>query len=223
LYQTLLLQARTVQIRTFHSWFAALLRSAPLQVLAELGLPARYELLEDTADAVAEAWRGLLDAIDADAGLRADYAALVAALGRARARGAGGRAGAARGVALADGAGHVDEAVAPFDAVYPRLAGVDRRPTGCCCARAGASCWPPPRAPGAAGTHLCRQGRRAGRRRAGPRLGRRGGRAVHAKGEPRAFGKSRPAEVTAAQDEVQAIVAACRQHEARPTTSAWRA
>jgi ATP-dependent helicase/nuclease subunit A len=145
LYQTLLLQARTVQIRTFHSWFAALLRSAPLQVLAELGLPARYELLEDTADAVAEAWRGLLDAIDADAGLRADYAALVAALGRARARGAGGRWRGAW-VALADGAGHVDEAVAPFDAVYPRLAGVDHPTDWLLLRQAGASCWPPPRA-----------------------------------------------------------------------------
>ena len=33
-------QGRPVQIRTFHSWFAALLRSAPLAVLQELGLPA---------------------------------------------------------------------------------------------------------------------------------------------------------------------------------------
>ena len=43
---------RPVQIRTFHSWFAALLRNAPLAVLEELGLPARYDLLEDDAEAV---------------------------------------------------------------------------------------------------------------------------------------------------------------------------
>ena len=123
LYQTLLAQARTVQVRTFHSWFAALLRSAPLQVLADLGLPARYELLEDTADAVAEAWRGLLDTIDADVGLRADYAALVAALGRTRAHQALEGALAQRvEFALADEAGHVDEAVASAAALYPEFA-----------------------------------------------------------------------------------------------------
>ena len=44
---------RPVQIRTFHSWFAALLRSAPLAVLQSLGLPAHYELLEDDSEAVA--------------------------------------------------------------------------------------------------------------------------------------------------------------------------
>jgi ATP-dependent helicase/nuclease subunit A len=113
--------------------------------------------------------------------------------------------------------------VAPFDAVYPRLAGVDH-PTDWLLLRQGgrellaAAARLAPLAP-----TFVAKGAEAGRRRAGPRLGRRGGRAVHAKGEPRAFGKSRPAEVTAAQDEVQAIVAACRQHEARPTTSAWRA
>ena len=217
LYQTLLLQARTVQIRTFHSWFAALLRSAPLQVLAELGLPARYELLEDTADAVAEAWRGLLDAIDADAGLRADYAALVAALGRTRAHEALEGALARRvEFALADGAGHVDEAVAPFDAVYPRLAGVDH-PTDWLLLRQG-------------GRELLAAAARALAPLA-PTFVAKGAELAAAvpardwdgvvaalftqKGEPRAFGKSRPAEVTAAQDEVQAIVAACRQHEAR--------
>ena len=48
---------RPVQIRTFHSWFAALLRSAPLAVLQQLGLPLNYELLEDDAQAVALVWR----------------------------------------------------------------------------------------------------------------------------------------------------------------------
>jgi ATP-dependent helicase/nuclease subunit A len=43
----LLHAGRPVQVRTFHSWFAALLRNAPLQVLHQLGLPASYELLED--------------------------------------------------------------------------------------------------------------------------------------------------------------------------------
>ncbi|MFT4193429.1 UvrD-helicase domain-containing protein [Ottowia sp.] len=123
LYQTLLVSGRTVQIRTFHSWFAALLRSAPLQVLADLGLPASYELLDDTTDAVAEAWRRALDAIDGDPDLRADYAALAADLGRTRAHAALEGALARRvEFALADEAGHVDEAVAPPSALWPEFA-----------------------------------------------------------------------------------------------------
>ncbi len=48
---------RPVQIRTFHSWFAALLRTAPLAVLQQLGLPGHYELLESDDEAVAALWR----------------------------------------------------------------------------------------------------------------------------------------------------------------------
>ncbi|MDP3375293.1 MAG: UvrD-helicase domain-containing protein, partial [Hydrogenophaga sp.] len=47
---------RPVQVRTFHGWFAALLRGAPLSVLQELQLPPQYELLEDDAQAVAQVW-----------------------------------------------------------------------------------------------------------------------------------------------------------------------
>ena len=52
LHARLTAQGRPVQIRTFHSWFAALLRNAPLSVLQDLGLPAQYELLEDDKPAV---------------------------------------------------------------------------------------------------------------------------------------------------------------------------
>ena len=45
LYQSVLAHGRPVQIRTFHSWFAALLKTAPLAVLQDLGLPSSYELL----------------------------------------------------------------------------------------------------------------------------------------------------------------------------------
>src|SRR4051812_15589534 len=47
LHATLLAAGRPVQVRTFHSWFAALLGGAPLSLLEHLGLPARYELLLD--------------------------------------------------------------------------------------------------------------------------------------------------------------------------------
>jgi superfamily I DNA/RNA helicase len=47
LYARMLASGRSVQIRTFHGWFAALLRSAPVAVLQNLSLPVNYELLED--------------------------------------------------------------------------------------------------------------------------------------------------------------------------------
>ncbi|WP_430407626.1 UvrD-helicase domain-containing protein [Hydrogenophaga sp.] len=43
LHARVLAQGRTVQVRTFHGWFAALLRGAPLSVLQELHLPVQYE------------------------------------------------------------------------------------------------------------------------------------------------------------------------------------
>ena len=124
LYPALLQYGRTVQIRTFHSWFAALLRSAPLQVLQDRGLPSAYELLEDDQDAVAEVWRRYLGHVARDDSLRADYAALVRTLGRSRAHDAL-EAALARRVefTLADEAGQVDPAVPAFGAYYPRLAG----------------------------------------------------------------------------------------------------
>ena len=86
LYQTLLMQGRPVQIRTFHSWFAALLRTAPLAVLETLGLPANYELLEDDAPAVALVWRRFYAALLRDEAqsqaARQDFEAVVAAHGR---------------------------------------------------------------------------------------------------------------------------------------------
>ncbi len=116
LYLSLLGQGRPVEIRTFHSWFAALLRAAPLQVLQDLGLPASYELLEDDADAVAEVWRPFLRQIAADAELQADYAALVGAMGRHQAHKALEGALARRvEFLLADAVGAVAEAVDRFD------------------------------------------------------------------------------------------------------------
>ncbi len=75
LYRQTLDAGRPVQIRTFHSWFAALLGTAPLAVLEQQGLPAHYDLLEDDAEAVREVWRPYLAAVAQDAALRADYEA----------------------------------------------------------------------------------------------------------------------------------------------------
>ena len=73
---------RPVQIRTFHSWFAALLGSAPLGVLHHLGLPTQYELLENDAVAVAQVWRRFQTRVAGDAAVLADYLDAVRLYGR---------------------------------------------------------------------------------------------------------------------------------------------
>ena len=80
----LLADGRPVQVRTFHSWFAALLRNAPLAVLEELQLPARYSLLEDDSLAVQKVWRRFHAAVAGDPACRADYEASVAVHGRSQ-------------------------------------------------------------------------------------------------------------------------------------------
>lgn len=84
LYQSMLESGRQVQVRTFHSWFAALLRNAPLTVLQQLELPANYELLEDDTPAKALVWRRFYAALWADTDGKADYEALVFDYGRSQ-------------------------------------------------------------------------------------------------------------------------------------------
>ncbi|RYF33546.1 MAG: DNA helicase UvrD [Comamonadaceae bacterium] len=84
LYRHLLEGGRPVQFRTFHAWFAGLLRNAPIAVLRRLGLPANYELLEDDAEARAHTWRPFFETVTADADALADYYALVATYGRSQ-------------------------------------------------------------------------------------------------------------------------------------------
>ena len=84
LYQQMLASARQVQVRTFHSWFAALLRSAPLALLQQMELPADYELLEDDAKPKELVWRRFYAALLLDAGLHADFEAVVFDYGRSQ-------------------------------------------------------------------------------------------------------------------------------------------
>jgi ATP-dependent helicase/nuclease subunit A len=125
MHATLLHSGRPVQIRTFHSWFAALLRSAPLAVLHELGLPTQYELLENDAQAIAQVWRRFQTRVAQDTDARADYLASVAAYGRHQAHKALESALAKRvEFALADAQGVVDNSVGHFTAQYPDFAGL---------------------------------------------------------------------------------------------------
>jgi ATP-dependent helicase/nuclease subunit A len=84
LYQQMLASARQVQVRTFHSWFAALLRSAPLALLQQMELPVDYELLEDDARPKELVWRRFYAALLRDAERQADFEAVVFTYGRAQ-------------------------------------------------------------------------------------------------------------------------------------------
>ena len=124
LYQTLLMQGRPVQIRTFHSWFAALLRAAPLAVLEALGLPANYELLEDDSRAVALVWRRFYAALLKDDAqsqtARQDFEAVVAVHGRFQTEKALEAALAKRvEFALADAHGVLETSVPHFSELFP--------------------------------------------------------------------------------------------------------
>ncbi|MGM9486199.1 UvrD-helicase domain-containing protein [Ideonella sp. YS5] len=82
LHEHVLASGRTVQVRTFHAWFAQLLRMAPLEVLGELGLSPGMGLIEDPAELGPELMRRFQRRVAADEGLRVHYHALVARQGR---------------------------------------------------------------------------------------------------------------------------------------------
>ena len=127
LYLRVLESGRPVQIRTFHSWFAALLRSAPMATLQSLGLPVNYELLEDDVPAKALVWRRFYAALVSDALLKTDFEAVVLEHGRFQTEKAlQGALDKRTEFALADAAGVVDSSVAHFSVQFPEYAGLDR-------------------------------------------------------------------------------------------------
>jgi ATP-dependent helicase/nuclease subunit A len=123
LYRELLAGGRPVQFRTFHAWFAGLLRSAPVAVLERLRLPANYQLLEDDAEARVRVWRPFYSAVTEDEAASGDYHALVATHGRSQIAKALDDALTRRvEFALADAHDAVDEAVTPMGEMYPSFA-----------------------------------------------------------------------------------------------------
>jgi ATP-dependent helicase/nuclease subunit A len=124
LYRKILATGRPVQIRTFHSWFAALLRTAPLAVLEELGLPAAYELLEDDTQAKALVWRRFYAALIDLPEVHADFEQAVATHGRSQTHKSLETALDKRvEFALADAAGLVEESVQHFTVMFKDFAG----------------------------------------------------------------------------------------------------
>lgn len=123
LYRRLLEGGRPVQFRTFHAWFAGLLRNAPLAVLRELGLPSNYELLEDDAEARSHTWRPFFEAVTADRNALADYYAVVATHGRSQTAKALGEALSKRvEFSLADAGDAAATGVQPAGALFPAYA-----------------------------------------------------------------------------------------------------
>jgi len=126
LYPGLLASGRPAQIRTFHSWFAALLRNAPLAVLEQLELPAHYDLLEDDSEAIALVWRRFHAAVAAEPAARSDFEASVAMHGRSQTQKALLAALAKRvEFALADAHGVVEASIKPFAQQFPAFAGLN--------------------------------------------------------------------------------------------------
>ncbi|MDP3699577.1 MAG: UvrD-helicase domain-containing protein [Hylemonella sp.] len=125
LYGQLLARGRPVQIRTFHGWFAALLRNAPRSVLEALGMPAAYELLEDDATAIAQVWRPFHARLLREAEGRQDYEAVVTDHGRFQTESAL-TAALQRRVEfqLADAAGAVASSVPAFGELCPEFNGL---------------------------------------------------------------------------------------------------
>ncbi len=125
LYQRVLANGRPVQIRTFHSWFAALLRSAPMATLQQLGLPLNYELLEDDGPAKALVWRRFYAALVADPALKADFEAVVLTHGRSQAdKALQGALDKRTEFVLADAEGVVNSSVQHFSEQFVEFAGL---------------------------------------------------------------------------------------------------
>lgn len=124
LHERLLLGGRSVEIRTFHAWFAQLLRAAPLELLEEVGLRRDVELVEDITEHLGAVHRRFNAALLQDETLRADHAALVARRGRAQVRRWLDTVLQRRiEVELADRAGTLEDGVPPAAVVWPALAG----------------------------------------------------------------------------------------------------
>ncbi|WP_298829937.1 exodeoxyribonuclease V subunit beta [uncultured Piscinibacter sp.] len=105
---------RAVEVRTFHAWFAQLLRAAPYELLDEIGIDPDGELLQDLADHRSEVMRRFHAALLREPARCDDHTALIASRGRSQA-GKWFDAVLARRVELelADREGSLEDAVAP--------------------------------------------------------------------------------------------------------------
>ncbi|MBV8501269.1 MAG: UvrD-helicase domain-containing protein [Paucibacter sp.] len=124
LQERLLRNGRFVEIRTFHAWFAQLLRAAPLELLLAQGIAPELQLIEDEADLMPELMRRFHRTVLDDTELLADYRAQIELRGR-RALGNWLLAGFAKRVELrlAEAAGVLASSVPDVRSVMPECLG----------------------------------------------------------------------------------------------------
>ncbi|MEO8924398.1 MAG: UvrD-helicase domain-containing protein, partial [Caldimonas sp.] len=121
----LLAAGRRVEIRTFHAWFAQLLRSAPLELLEELGLQPDMTLVEDPEEHRGAVMRAFHVAVLRDPQLADDYGALSASRGRSQLGKWLAAAWSRRiEIELADAAGVLETSVETAAALWPELEGL---------------------------------------------------------------------------------------------------
>ena len=82
LHERVLAGGRAVEVRTFHAWYTQLVRAAPMDLLASLGLSPDMTPLEDIGDLQPVLMRAFHNAVLADESLRADYRLLSLRHGR---------------------------------------------------------------------------------------------------------------------------------------------
>lgn len=117
LHERVLLAGRSVEVQTFHAWFARLLRAAPLEELARLGLQPDVDLVEDPTEHSPEVYRRFHAAVACDPALRADFDQQVRTRGRANLRKWLDAAWARRvEIERADAAGTLEGSVPPAEA-----------------------------------------------------------------------------------------------------------
>ena len=125
LHEQVLATGRSVEVRTFHAWFSQLLRAAPLDMLAELGLRPDLELVQDLDDLQPELMRCFQAAVLRDEALLADYRRLATSRGRTGLQKWLDSAWQRRiEIELADAAGVLDASVEPAAALFVECAGL---------------------------------------------------------------------------------------------------
>lgn len=123
LYANLLASGQSIEIRTFHGWFATLLQAAPASALHRLKLPVPYELLEDDSAAIRQVWPRFLRALSEQPERQADFEALIREHGRHQLVKAMESALERRTeFEAADAAGRVLSSVQRFQEQFPRYA-----------------------------------------------------------------------------------------------------